>query len=180
MNKIYIIKNSGTLPVEGKHVDDQICVYNKNSEGLPRINLKWANSSFFSKEMWLGPSKQWFVFRQDASLIAELSETEVKNATQAAEFVRGSKRLPYGGVLTLILGAAASVGAKTKNMKGVAVLYKNEEQRLGIFEVTGQEEVINEILISMQQNNIVPYDFLKAEYLKEKEQASLNQNIGGN
>ena len=166
MAEIKVVKNLGTLPSKGRYIGDQRSKCDETPEGFPMVSLNWESRSFFSKETWLGPAEQSFVFAEQAVLMAELPEEAAKSAARAAGWVEGAGVLPYGGLLTLVAGALGSNVANTWNMKGIAVLYKNEKEKSGIFDAVSAPAVVDRIVASVSPDKIVSYDELKAEYRK--------------
>jgi hypothetical protein len=170
---VKVLKDLARLPSEGLYVTNQTSRCG-NYEGGPAVHLKWENRAFFSKENMFGPKESWFIFARDASLVAELSEKEAKQVARVHGASAGSNVMRYSGVagpvsglLGLALGAAAgALSSKTRGASGIAVLYKNDKQRLGIFSLVGPAEVIGAILACLPKGVVVSDEQLKAEYHK--------------
>jgi len=76
--------------------------------------------------------------------------------------------LSYSSFLSAGASLFGLATAKTKNIKGIAVLYRNEEESLAIFKAVGSPVVVNEILSSVASNILLPYDELLAEWRKNR------------
>jgi hypothetical protein len=74
---------------------------------------------------------------------------------------------PVAGLLGLALGAVAgTLSSKTRGVGGIAVLYRNDKERLGIFDLVGPAEVVGAILACLPKGVVVSDEQLKAEYHK--------------
>ena len=168
-----MLKNLAFLPTAGLFVSNQTSQCG-SWEGGPAARLKWENRAFFSKETMLGPKESWFTFARDAALVAELSEKETRQVALVHGAAAGSKGMrysvvagPVAGLLGLALGAAAgALASKTRGVSGIAVLYRNDIQRLGIFDLVGPADIVGAILASLPQGAVVSDEQLKAEYRK--------------
>ena len=170
---VRVLKDLAHLPSEGLYVTNQTSRCG-NYEGGPAVHLKWENRAFFSKETMLGPKESWFIFAHDTSLVAELSEKEAKQVARVHGASAGSKGMrysvvagPVAGLLGLALGAVAgTLSSKTRGVGGIAVLYRNDKQRFGIFDLVGPAEVVGAILACLPKGVVVSDEQLKAEYHK--------------
>jgi hypothetical protein len=170
---VKVLKDLARLPSEGLYVTNQTSRCG-NYDGGPAVNLKWQSRAFFSKENMLGPKESWFIFTRDASLVAELSEKEAKQVARVHGASAGANGMrmtafsgPVAGLLGLALGAAAgALSSKTRGVGGIAVLYRNDKQRLGIFDLVGPAEVVGAILACLPKGVVVSCEQLQAEYRK--------------
>ncbi len=171
--KVKVLEDLGHRPGKGLYICSQTSQCGC-WEGGPAVSLKWQSNAFFSKENMLGPKESWFIFARDASRAAELSEKEAKQVARVHGASAGSEAMrysvfagPVSGLLGLALGAAAgALSSKTRGVSGIAVLYRNDIQRLGIFDLVGPADIVGAILASLPQGAVVSDEQLKAEYRK--------------
>ncbi len=146
----------GSSPSSGNRVDDCQSAYIKTPDELPAVNLKWKSTSIFSA--WSSPKSRMFCFAREALMVGELSDEEARSAARVAGMAGAVEGIgPYGRTPLLLAGLAAATGvaaAKTKNIKAIEVLYKNEEELIGLFIVVSDPETIGEILASVPPNII--------------------------
>ena len=153
MSAIKIFSNLATRP-KGNYVANQSAEVYQTDDGLPAVGLKWENTSFFSKETWLGPKQARFVLARDALMIAPLCEKDAKSVARWVAFGKGERALSRGwagGLIPIAAGAIGALAAKTSDLAGIAVLYRNEDGNLGIFEAAGPAGVIDYIVSSFLQ-----------------------------
>jgi hypothetical protein len=135
----------------------------KNAAGLPAVGLKLKSMKLLF--LWEQSNYELFVFSQGARLVAELSAQEITKA--ASNF--GTERALDTGTAAFGLGGLVATGVqamfmKPKNKRAIAVLYRNNKGKPGVFTVFGTDPIISEILASMPAASVVPTEHLLAEY----------------